>query len=191
IRGFLWKALQNTFKTGAFWEHIGPQYVKRGECPYCKVTKTMEHILIECNIEGQTLLWKLAQELWEMQGQKWITQTSGVALGSMLIQIKLANGKVDRAATRMYRILITETVHMIWKEGPHSHQRIQQSDEDVEKWHSCEEIKRMWLDAMNHRLTIDQLLVNKCRFGLKALTKVLVLSMWRGTLYNERSLPED
>ncbi|KAK0224219.1 hypothetical protein IW262DRAFT_881257 [Armillaria fumosa] len=53
IRGFLWKVLQNTYKIGDFWEKLGPQWAVRGECPLCKVPETMEHILLECNIEGR------------------------------------------------------------------------------------------------------------------------------------------
>ncbi|PBK71802.1 hypothetical protein ARMSODRAFT_883118, partial [Armillaria solidipes] len=62
-RGFLWKALQNTFKIGVFWENLNPQYASRGECLLCKVTEFMEHILIECQIEGRAILWNLAKEL--------------------------------------------------------------------------------------------------------------------------------
>ncbi|KAK0486816.1 ribonuclease H-like protein [Armillaria luteobubalina] len=170
VRGFLWKALQNTFKIGSFWEC---------ECPHCKVTESMEHILVDCNIEGQALLWRLARELWEERGNKWIPQTLGLALGSTLVQIKTKKGKVNRASTRLYHILMTETRH------------IQHGDDKVKDWHSQEEIRRMWIDKMNQRLTIDRLLVNRCRYGSKALTKALVLSTWRGTLLNERSLPED
>ncbi|KAK0215621.1 ribonuclease H-like domain-containing protein [Armillaria fumosa] len=53
VKGFLWKALQNTFKIGEFWEHLGTQYQKR----------------------GQDLLWRLARELWEKRGQEWVPQT--------------------------------------------------------------------------------------------------------------------
>ncbi|PBK83349.1 hypothetical protein ARMGADRAFT_945141, partial [Armillaria gallica] len=56
VRGFLWKALQNTFKIGVFWETLGPQYASHGECPLCKVTEFIEHILIECQIESQAIL---------------------------------------------------------------------------------------------------------------------------------------
>ncbi|PBK75811.1 RnaseH-domain-containing protein [Armillaria solidipes] len=82
IRGFLWKALQNTFKIGSFWEHLGPQYATRGECPYCKVTETMEHILVDCLIEGRNTLWQMTQNLWERKGKEWIEPTYGIALGA-------------------------------------------------------------------------------------------------------------
>ncbi len=51
-RSFLWKVIQNTFKIGSFWECLGPQYAKCGECSHCMVTETMEYILIDCSIEG-------------------------------------------------------------------------------------------------------------------------------------------
>ncbi|KAK0477707.1 ribonuclease H-like domain-containing protein [Armillaria luteobubalina] len=138
VQGFLWKALQNTFKIGSFWEHLGPQYERRGECSHCKVTESMECILVDCNIEGQALLWQLARELWEECGNKWIPQTLGLALGSTLVQIKTKKGKVDRASTRLYHILMTETVHMIWK--VRCQRCIQCGDDKVKDWHSQEEI---------------------------------------------------
>ncbi|KAK0231844.1 hypothetical protein EDD85DRAFT_752576, partial [Armillaria nabsnona] len=68
VRGFLLKALQNTFKIGPFWKWLGSQYAARGKCSHCKVTESMEHILVECLIKGQATLWNMAQELWEKAG---------------------------------------------------------------------------------------------------------------------------
>ncbi len=145
--------LQYTFKIGAFLECPGPQYANRGECPHCKVPETMEHILIVCQIEGQRTLWDLAQELWEKRGLPWIPLTYVVVLGATLIQIKNTKGNVDRGATRLYRIMMMETVHMIWK--IRSQQLIQRGNSDPTKWHTNEEVRNMWVDAMNWRLTMD------------------------------------
>ncbi|KAK0455780.1 uncharacterized protein EV420DRAFT_1692604 [Desarmillaria tabescens] len=185
----LWKALQNAFKIGHFWERLGPQYAPRGECPHCKVPESMEHILIECSIEGRATLWNLAQELWEKKNQAWIPPTYGVALGATLVQIRTTEGKVDRGATRLYRILMTETVHLIWK--IQCQRRIQRGDDDTTKWHTRDEVRSLWTDAMNRRLMIDCLLSNRCKYGSKALKKKTILATWRGTLYNEKALPED
>ncbi|KAK0495053.1 ribonuclease H-like protein [Armillaria luteobubalina] len=174
---------------GAFWDCLSPQYAQRGECPGCKVPETMEHILTECEITGQSMLWSLARELWEMKGLEWIPPTYGVALGASLLQIRGENGKVSPSATRLYRILATETLHLIWK--IRCQRRIQQGDDDPTKWHSEEQVWNLWIEAMNKRLTIDRLLVNKLRYGSKAMTKTKVLSTWRGTLHDEKSLPED
>ncbi|PBK66451.1 ribonuclease H-like protein [Armillaria solidipes] len=189
IRGFLWKAIQNTFKIGLFWERLGPQLSIRGECPHCKVTESMEHILVECSIEGQATLWGLARELWEGKGLEWIPQTYGLALGATLVQIRTRKGTVDRAATRLYRILMTETVHLIWK--IRCQRRIQRGDDSPESWHTRDEVHNLWVAAMNRRLTIDRALVNKYRYGTKALKKSMVLSTWEGTLLDEGALPED
>ncbi|KAK0501063.1 hypothetical protein EDD18DRAFT_1067222, partial [Armillaria luteobubalina] len=91
-----------------------PQYKKRGECPHCKVMESMEHVLVDCNIDGQNVLWQLARELWENHRQKWIPQTLGIALGSTLVQVKTKEEKTKLQPDCNY-ILITETVHMIWK----------------------------------------------------------------------------
>ncbi|KAK0473530.1 ribonuclease H-like protein [Armillaria luteobubalina] len=158
--GFLWKALHNAFK-----------YEKRGVCLRCATTEDMEHILMDCSIDRRAILWDLAREIWERKGQEWITPTYSIALGATLVQIRNADGEVDTAATHFYRILMTETMHLIWK--------------------IHYEVHNMWIDTLNKRLTIDHLLVNRQRYGSKALMKAKVLSTWRGTLLDEKSLPED
>ncbi|KAK0433141.1 hypothetical protein EV421DRAFT_1690382, partial [Armillaria borealis] len=60
-----------------------------------------------------------------------------------------------------------------------------------ESWHTKDEIWNLWINAMNKRLTIDRVLVNKRRYDSRALKKAVVLSTWRGTLLNEKALPED
>ncbi|PBK85248.1 hypothetical protein ARMGADRAFT_942345 [Armillaria gallica] len=107
----------------------------------------------------------------------------------MLIQIKMAKGNVDRAATHFYKILMMEMVHLIWK--IRCQQRIQQGDNDPTSWHARDEVRNLWLTALNKRLMIDCVLVNKHKYGTKALKKAMVLLTWRGTLLNERALPED
>ncbi|KAK0504433.1 hypothetical protein EDD18DRAFT_1306014 [Armillaria luteobubalina] len=189
IRGFLWKVLQNTFKIGAFWERLGPQYAIRGECPHCKVLETMEHILLECDIAGQALIWDLMRELWEKKGQTWITPTYGLALGVTLIQIQNGEGKINAGATRLYKIIMTEATHMIWK--IRCQRRIQRGDDNPAKWHTNEEIQNWWTSTMNQRLTIDCLLTNSLKYGKKAIKKQAVIMTWKGAVYNEKALPED
>ncbi|KAK0489651.1 ribonuclease H-like domain-containing protein [Armillaria luteobubalina] len=183
IRGFLWKALQNTFKIGSFWEHLGPQYASRGECPECKTMEDMEHILIDCTINGHALLWDLARELQEGRGQEWIPLSYGSILGATL------KGDVDPVATWLYRIMMTKTMHLIWK--IHCQRRIQRVESDPSTWHSLDEVRNLWIDTMNKRLMIDRLLVNRQRYDTRALRKVKVLSTWKGTLLNKKSLLED
>ncbi|KAK0429536.1 hypothetical protein EV421DRAFT_1893837 [Armillaria borealis] len=108
-------------------------------------------------------------ELWERKGQEWIPVTYGTALGATLTQIWTGDGKVDSSATRLYHILMTET----------------------SRWHSEEEVRNLWIDAMNKRLTVDRLLVNKHKYGTRAMKKTKILSTWKGTLHNETALPDD
>ncbi|PBK81224.1 hypothetical protein ARMGADRAFT_878775, partial [Armillaria gallica] len=135
--------------------------------------ESMEHILIECSIEGQSTLWNLARELWEMRGQEWIPLTYRVALSATLVQIMKKDGTINVPETQLYCILITETVHMIWKIC---------CNEDLMQWHTKNEVHSLWIDAVNRQLTIDHLLVNKKRYGSRVITKAKVLSTWIGTL---------
>lgn len=44
-RAFLWKATQNAYKIGEYWEKI-PNYKTRSKCHVCDTTEDMEHILM-------------------------------------------------------------------------------------------------------------------------------------------------
>ncbi|KAK0486788.1 hypothetical protein EDD18DRAFT_1082654 [Armillaria luteobubalina] len=148
----------------------------------------MEHILIDCSIEEQALLWDLAQEIWEGREQEWIPVTYSTALGATLIQIRNKEG-VDTSAMHLYRIIMTETLHLIWK--IHCQRRMQRVESNPSTWHSQDEIRNLWVNALNKRLMVDHLLVNRRKYGTRAMTKTKVLSTWRGTLLNEKLLPVD
>ncbi len=59
------------------------------------------------------------------------------------------------------------------------------------RWHTLDEVRNLWIEAINKRLTTDRLLANKKRYGARAMAKAKVLLTWKGTLRDEKSLPED
>ncbi|KAJ7927141.1 hypothetical protein B0H13DRAFT_1599011 [Mycena leptocephala] len=92
-------------------------------------------------------------------------------------------GKTDAGTTRLYRIVITESAH-IW--------RLQNERVLNGKGPSTiTEIRNRWLHALNMRIGIDCLSINKAKYGTKALTKLLVLKTWAGILQVEDRLPAD
>ena len=53
------------------------------------------------------------------------------------------------------------------------------------------EIYNRWTHALNVRINIDCLRINKAKYGAKALKKSLVLKTWTGILRDEDRLPAD
>ncbi|KAK0245358.1 hypothetical protein EDD85DRAFT_783285 [Armillaria nabsnona] len=94
-----------------------------------------------------------------------------------LIQIKKTDRAVDGPVTRLYQILITKMVHMIWK--IHCQQRIQWGDKDLTCWHTQDEARNLWIEAINRGLMIDCLLANRKKYGSRAMAKAKVLSIWK------------
>ena len=86
----------------------------------------------------------------------------------------------------MYRILMTESAHLIWK--IRCERIIERSNK--EQWHSVQEIMNRWQCAINKRLTLDQAMTNK-KYETRAISIQTVLHTWSGTLKDELSLPDN
>ncbi len=84
-------------------------------CPECKVPETMEHILIECCIPGQDIIWWLMEELWKKKHNQWYPLSFGLTLRSPLVMITDNEGKRNHGTSRLYKILMSKAVHLIWK----------------------------------------------------------------------------
>ncbi|KAJ7506112.1 hypothetical protein B0H11DRAFT_1616426, partial [Mycena galericulata] len=63
IKTFLWKSIHGAHRVGKFWTNI-PGYEERATCQHCGVVESLEHILLECSLPGQSGVWKLVEELW-------------------------------------------------------------------------------------------------------------------------------
>ncbi|KAG1745582.1 hypothetical protein EDD22DRAFT_786041 [Suillus occidentalis] len=114
IRGFLWKCLHGTYKISEFWEKI-PQFEQRGKCNICGVPETMEHILLECDATPQGTIWKAAQELWCKRETSWPSIRFGTILGCNLAAFRNDNGKRLIGKSRLFKIIVLESAHLIWK----------------------------------------------------------------------------
>ncbi|KAK0433117.1 hypothetical protein EV421DRAFT_1893021 [Armillaria borealis] len=155
VHSFLWMAIHNAYKCGRYWENI-PSYEHRGRCAVCNAEDSLEHVLLECNIPGQRLIWELAQELWEMKPPDLRDEKKNVLHG----------------LTRLYRILITESAYLIW--CLRCERKISRNDEP-ERWHTQQEIRNRWIKQINTRLILDCAMANAKRYGKKALEEDTVL----------------
>ncbi|KAJ7885462.1 hypothetical protein B0H13DRAFT_2235279 [Mycena leptocephala] len=166
IRNFLWKSMHGAHRSGN--------------------EETLDHILLECPSPGQSEVWKLAEQLWTKKESSWPAVSMGTILGSGLAIFKDDSGKPRPALARLYKILMTESAHVIWK---------LRCDSVIGREGtppSTHEVHNRWVKVMNERLEIDINLTNKLKYGKQhALSPALVLDTWCGTLLDEDTLPDD
>ncbi|KAJ3568915.1 hypothetical protein NP233_g5392 [Leucocoprinus birnbaumii] len=149
IRSFIWKAIHGALKIGEYWERI-PNYEQRGQCNTCGGREDLEHILDDCPNTGQGVVNRLAYELLRRKGVTLPRRRSAVMLGSPLIRIRNNKGKTRRGATRLTKIVLTESLYLIWR--LRNEWRLRR-DADPERRHTKLEITRRWTATINKRLT--------------------------------------
>ncbi|KAI0349339.1 ribonuclease H-like protein [Trametes cingulata] len=187
VRDFYWKALHGALRVGTFWENI-PGYENRAVCNHCATTESVQHILTACTAPGQSLLWRLTRSALTKRNVHLPNMTMGLALGAHLLAFTDESGRQRAGVSRLARILVTETVYLIWALRC---QRVVGWTDEPDRVHSTRELVNRWTATMNRRLRMDILSTNTKICGKKALSKELVLRTWRGTLTNEDTLPED
>ena len=92
-RTFIWKSIHSVHKIGTYWTQI-PEFEHREKCPKCQITEDLEHILLHCDIPGQEIVWKSAEELWRKKHETWPElRNIGRITGCGLIEFKNPEGK--------------------------------------------------------------------------------------------------
>ncbi|KAJ7266621.1 hypothetical protein C8J57DRAFT_1182374 [Mycena rebaudengoi] len=178
IRFFLWMLIHDGYKVGRYWENI-PGFEHRGQCSHCHKTASMQHTLLECNVAGQVEIWNLASQLWQKK--------TGSALPKPTMGQIMACGvakKSNHGTTRLYRILMSESAHLIWRIRC---ERVIQGKNPA----SLPEIRNRWLKSINNRLAIDCARTNDRKYGKRSIKPSVVKQTWKNTLNNEDSLPKD
>ncbi|KAJ7748895.1 hypothetical protein B0H16DRAFT_1319529 [Mycena metata] len=184
VRNFLWKTLHGAHRVGKFWEHI-PEMGDRATCQHCGVIETMEHILVECTRPGRAEIWALAEAFWRKKDTTWPAVSFGGLMGAALGTFAGEKGKDSPSTARLYRILMTDSMYLIWK----IRCEVVIKDNGVAK--TTTEIHNRWVALINERLEIDRNLTNHMRFGKQnSLPPSLVLETWKGTLFDEAKLPQ-
>lgn len=187
IREFLWMVMHNAYRLGNWWLQI-PDCEDRALCKHCHVPETMDHILLECTIPGRDLIWSLTKRIWQKKKADWPDDFNvGHILGAALCRLPDRAGKKRPGSARLFRILVTESAHLIWKIRC---ERVIQREGDPSKWHTANEVENRWYAAINGRLRFDQAMTNPI-YGRKALKKTVVIRTWQLTLQDERYLPDN
>jgi len=174
IRDFLWKHAHGIYKLGDVWKHI-PGYENRATCPICNKPETFEHIVTECESTEQKTIWEEANKLWNRRYDEQLIITEGAILGGGIAKFKKQNGKQDAAKNRLYRILVTESAHLIWV--LRCERRIENEDEQ-DKHHTENAVRNRWYKKINERMQIDCLLTNTYLYEKKALNPKKVHDTW-------------
>lgn len=187
VRVFLWKTLHQGFHCGGWWNHI-PGYEQRAQCSTCGEEDSVEHILTNCGIPGQMLIWECVRWLMNKKPTTQIPITYGTLLSINLLQLRDEHGQYLQGTTRLFHILVTESMYLIWKLRC---ERVIEHDNDPAHWHSPTEITNKWLHAINRRLAVDVSLTDKRLPNHHRLSPALMLATWSGTLAQEHLLPDN
>ncbi|KAJ7915040.1 hypothetical protein B0H13DRAFT_1872408 [Mycena leptocephala] len=142
IRTFLWKSMHD-----------------RATCGHCQETENPEHILFGCSRPGQAEVWKLAEEFWAKKHPTWPPLSMGSILGCGMAIFEDEKKRHHAAKARLYRILITESMYLIWKLRCEC--VIGRNGEPP----TANEIHNRWVHTINERLEIDRNLTNELKFG--------------------------
>ena len=148
---------------------------------------SLEHIILQCDIHGQRIVWRNLKQLWLKKHKSWPElQNIGHMTGCGLAEFKNQEGKALKDVNRLSRILISESAHLIWKLRC---KRVSKGKPE-EEWPQEAEIHNRWLATMNARLTLDRAITNN-KYGKRALRQEVVLGTWRNVLENEKNLPKN
>lgn len=147
----------------------------------------MDHILTSCLAPEVKIIWMLAERLWRKKMNFWPEiKNAGAVMACALADFQSSKGKKQTGANRLYRILISESAYLIWKLRC---KRIFNPPKNGEETTETE-IQNRWIKTINLRLELDIALTNP-KYEKKATPRAKVLKTWRGTVMNERSLPDD
>ncbi|KAF6742277.1 hypothetical protein DFP72DRAFT_830835, partial [Ephemerocybe angulata] len=182
---FNWKALHDAHKIGEFWKHT-PVRDRYMPCTACnEPVESLEHIVFECRMTNQETVWTLTKDLWRRTGMDFPETNIGTVLGISEIEIKRADGSTNRGLTRLFRILVSEAVYLIWL--LRCEWRISREANPM-RVHPATEVAARWRAIINRRLKMDWNLTNQAIFKKRALRKSLVEQTWNRLKLHETGI---
>ncbi|KAJ3717501.1 hypothetical protein C8R42DRAFT_697679 [Lentinula raphanica] len=149
--------------------------------------ESLSHILFECKRPWRKMIWDIVKDLWLKSDEHaiWEEPTLGTTLGCCSIPAPSQDaGKNNPTQDRLYRILIIEAVHFIWK--LRCEIVIDRENEDA----TLQEVHGRWAQVLNKRLERDQKLISK-RWKKDMIPKTVVLDTWNAIVQTTTDLPPD
>jgi ribonuclease HI len=117
--------------------------------------------------------WNLASELWQLKTGSDLRPTFGEIMACGTI------GKVSTGISRLFRIVVSESAHLIWKLR---NERVPASKR---------EIKNRWFKSINNRIALDCALTDAAKYGKKSIGRSVVRKTWCKVLCDEDRLSDD
>lgn len=187
IRIFFWKTMHNAHKIGDYWILKAKNKEEWAKCHRCGENDSIDHAIIECDSPEVKTIWPLAESLWRMKLNDW-PEIKNIAsiLACGAVEFKSRNGNKLPGASRLYRIIISESAYLIWKLRC---KRLFEATQD-EPLMTEKEVHNRWIKTINMRLELDKTLT-KSKYNEKAVKRKTVLQTWRGTIKDEKNLPID
>ncbi len=114
---FMWMAIHDGYMIGSHWQrpNMSDEMRARATCTRCGELETMTHIIFECEAFGQEIIWGLLRETWSFTKVPWRDPGWGTAFGAACAVFTGDKGVRKPAAEKLWCILCTEAVHLIWK----------------------------------------------------------------------------
>ena len=122
--------------------------------------------------------------MWVQKNLEWRQPWIGNIISCALTKFTTNDGKRTPGADQLWRILISESAHLIWRIRC---ERVIKNDNNP---YVPEEIRNRWYKMIDNRLEIDCHMTSP-RFGKKGLQPKVVTDTWKGTLENEEDLPSN
>ena len=193
IKQFFYKTLHSTQKIGRYWFNI-QDYEERGLCQTCGDDETMEHILTTCDHPTSITIWKHAADMWPYEEGSWPDINLGTIVGCNALNVETTivtkgrDGRPHRkkqpnqGATRLLKILISESAYLIWT---------LRCERTIRGQHHTErEVAATWRKIINRRLSEDKTTAIKVLRRKSYIS--LVKSTWNEALRKRhRNLPDD
>lgn len=189
VIAFLWLMIHDAHKIGNYWAQMSPPWSDRATCS-CGDLETMNHIMFECPLSAGRYIWPQVRELFRKKGINWPFEDNvNDILSSVFATVKDADGHPRPGAARFIQIVITEAMFVIWK--LRNSRVIDRAEDEDERVITQQEAVRALAKALDKRITDDQRLTNRTKYGNRALSRAIVMSTWSGALLNEANLPPD
>ncbi|KAJ3965089.1 hypothetical protein EV361DRAFT_811258 [Lentinula raphanica] len=185
-RNFMYMAVHGALRIGNFWKHI-PNCEERVNCDFCGIEENLEHILFKCQRPWRKMVWDIVEELWLKSNPDalWLEPALGTTLGCCSFPApSKTQRKENLVQDRLYRILMIEAGHFIWK--LRCEIVIERKNEDI----TIPEAHGRWTHTLNRRLEKDQKLTAK-RWKNNRIPRTVVLDTWNTIIKRTTDLPDD
>ncbi|KAG1761438.1 hypothetical protein EDD22DRAFT_980194 [Suillus occidentalis] len=188
---FLYKALHGSQKIGEYWTNV-PTYEQRAKCAHCNADEeSMEHILIDCPSNASSTIWSLARRTWPLKYGAWPGISIGTILGCGSLSFRQINqnnepdnnqnNKPLKGASRLLRIIVSESAHLIWA--------IRCDSTINGTIFTKQTITKRWTTNINKRIQLDRLTARK--INRTPAFEQLVTSTWTEIITSVDPLPKN